>query len=107
MSDFGLAVKGETGSKRIELECEHQNALIYVVPSETSWVCKPELLHVHALAGFFKQLAKLNDPDVKEIMQRWGVYYRERPLASEKPDAPHGGAPQVSDLPVQKNTTSV
>ena len=78
--------------------------MIYVVPSETSWVCKPELLHVHALAGFFKQLSKLNDPEVQEIMQRWGVYYRVRPLASEKAEEPtHGGAPQFSDLPIIKS----
>ena len=82
MSSYGLVVKHDSGGKRIELVCEHQNGLLYVVPSESSWVCEEELLHVHALAGFLKQLAQLNDPRVKEAMRRWGLYFRERPLAS-------------------------
>ena len=82
MGDYGLSVKGESGSKRVELECEHQSGLLYVVPSEASWICSDELLHVHALAGFLKELVQLDNPQVKEAMQRWGLYYRERPLAS-------------------------
>ena len=82
MGTYGLAVKGESGSKRIELQCEHHNGLLYVVPSEASWVCSDELLHVHALAGFLKQLAQLDDPQVNEAMQRWGLYFRDRPLST-------------------------
>ena len=81
MSDYGLSVKGESGSKRLEIQCEHQNGLLYVVPSEANWVCSGDLLHVHALAGFFKQLAEMSNPEVKEVMRRWGLYFRERPLA--------------------------
>lgn len=84
MRTYGLQVKGESGSKRVELECEHQNGLLYVVPSEASWVCSDELLHVHALAGFLRELAELGDPRVKDAMQRWGLYYRERPLTTEE-----------------------
>ena len=87
MSDYGLTVKSDTGGKRIELECEHQNGLLYVVPSESSWVCSEDLLHVHALAGFMKQLAQLDDVRVKELMQTWGLYFRERPLAAKEADA--------------------
>ena len=87
MTDFGLVVEGETGSKRVHLRCEHQSGLLYVVPSEGSWVCSDELLHVHALAGFLKQLAELDDVRVKEAMQRWGLYYRERPLAAKDEEA--------------------
>lgn len=83
MSDFGLSVKHDTGGKRIEIQCKHQNGLLYVVPSEASWVCPEELLHVHSLAGFFKQLVELRNPHVEELMQRWGLYFRERPLAGE------------------------
>ena len=82
MGQYGLTVKGETGSKRLELECEHQNGLLYVVPSEGSWVCSDELLHVHAMSGFFQQLVGLDDPRVNEAMRRWGLYYRRRPLAN-------------------------
>ncbi len=86
MSEMGLTVKHDSGSKRIEVQCKHQNGLLYVVPSEASWVCTEELLHAHSLAGFFKQLSSLNDPKVKELMQRWGIYFRERPLAEEDAD---------------------
>ena len=90
MADFGMKVKHDSGGKRIEIQCKHQNGLLYVVPSESSWVCSDELLHVHALAGFFKQLMELNDERVKEIAQRWGLYFRERPLApqDEQDDGP-------------------
>ncbi len=86
MAEFGLIVKEGSGGKRIEMQCEHQNGVLYVVPSESSWVCSEELLHAHALAGFFSQLMELEDPRVKEIMQRWGVYYRSRELASQDED---------------------
>ena len=83
MAEFGLKVKHDTVGKRLEIQCAHQNGLLYVVPSEASWVCSDELLHVHALAGFLTQLSALNDVRVKEIMQRWGLYFRERPLAAQ------------------------
>ena len=83
MAEFGLTVKHDSGGKRVEMQCAHQNGLLYVVPSEASWVCSEELLHAHAIAGFFKQLMELDNPQVKDIMQRWGLYFRERPLASQ------------------------
>lgn len=86
MPEYGLTLKQDTGGQRLELQCEHQNGLLYVVPSESSWVCSEELLHVHAMAGFFNQLVELNNADVKELMQRWGLYYRARPLASQESD---------------------
>ena len=82
MAEYGLTIKHDTGGKRIEIQCEHQNGLLYVVPAEASWVCSETLLHAHALAGFFRQLSELDSPEVEEVMQRWGIYYRERPLAS-------------------------
>ena len=94
MSSFGLVVKGESGSKRVELQCEHQNGLLYAAPAEASWVCSEELRHAHALAGFLGELVKLQDPRVHGLMQRWGLYFRSRPLAAEvqSGDAPgpHG-----------------
>ena len=82
MAKYGLTIKHDTGGKRIEVQCEHQNGLIYVVPAESSWVCSETLLHAHALAGFFRQLVELESPEVEAVMQRWGIYYRERPLAT-------------------------
>lgn len=81
---FGITVKQDTGGKRIEVECTHQNGLIYVVPSESSWVCSQEYLDAHALAGFFRELVNLQDPQVKALMQKWGIYYRARPLKNEE-----------------------
>ena len=87
MNSSGFALKGETGSRRIELECEHQSGVLYVVPSEASWVCGEEMLHVHSLAGFLRELTDLDDPDVKAAMQRWGLYYRPRALAEKEDSA--------------------
>ena len=83
MSD-GLALKGETGSKRIELECEHQKGVLYVVPSEANWVCKEELIHVHALAGFLNELTDLDSSAINDALQKWGLYYRPRRLSGKE-----------------------
>ena len=88
MPNFGLTVKNGSDAKRIELQCEHQNGLVYVVRAESSWVCSEDLLHAHALAGFFRELTDLDDPRIAAAMQRWGIYYRPRPLADDAPDAP-------------------
>ncbi len=84
MVEYGITVKHDTGGKRIEMQCEHQNGLVYVVPAEASWVCSEELLHAHALAGFFRQLSELDSPEVDAAMQRWGIYYRERNLSASE-----------------------
>ena len=86
MAEFGLTIKHDTGGKRIELHCKHQNGLLYVVPSEASWVCSEELLHAHSVAGFFKELMGLGDPRIGEAMQRWGLYFRDRPLEEDSKD---------------------
>ena len=83
MSQYGLTIKEDSGGHRVGVQCKHQNGLLYVVPSEASWVCSDELRHVHALAGFFKQLVELDDQRVKDAMQRWGIYFRPRPLAED------------------------
>ena len=88
MDNSGITVKGDSGSKRLEIGCEHQSGLLYVIRGERSWVCSDDLLHAHALAGFFKQLAEMDDPGVKEAMRQWGLYFRELPLetAEERTD---------------------
>ena len=77
---YGLTVKHDHGGKRIEVQCAHHKGLLYVVPGEASWVCAEEHLHAHALAGFLKELVGLQSPQVKDLMQRWGLYFRELPL---------------------------
>ena len=77
---YGVTVKEDIGSTRVEIQCDHQSGVIYFVPAEASWVCQPKHLHAHALAGFFRELIELADPRITELMQRWGMYYRSRPL---------------------------
>lgn len=80
-------VKQDTGGKRLEMQCEHQNGLLYVVPGDSSWVCSEELRHAHALAGFFRELMELDDDRVHQLMQRWGLYYRPRAIDTESASA--------------------
>lgn len=80
---YGITVKRGAGGSRVEFQCKHQNGLVYVVPAESSWVCSEELVHAHALGGFLKDLAGLADPQVQRLMRKWGLYFRERPLAEE------------------------
>lgn len=82
---YGITIKHDQGGQRLEVQCPHQNGLLYVVPSEASWVCHQEHLHAHALAGFFKELGGMKNPQVQELMHRWGLYFRERPLEQESP----------------------
>ena len=77
---YGITVKQDTGGSRVEVQCKHQSGLLYVVPAEASWVCSAELAHAHALAGMMKELSQLQGRGVQQIMQKWGVYYRELPL---------------------------
>ena len=80
---YGITVKQDQGGKRLEVQCMHQNGVLYVVPSEASWVCTQEDLHAHALAGFLGELVSLQIPQVRDLMQRWGLYFRERPLEEQ------------------------
>ena len=88
MSDNGLTVNQGTDMTRIQVTCKHQSGLIYVVPAERSWVCDPEKVSAHALAGFFRELVALNHPGVRDLMGQWGIYYRQLPLeGNQEPSA--------------------
>ena len=91
MADFGVTVKYDTGGTRVELKCPHLNGLLYATPAELSWVCTDELRHVHALAGLLDDLVKLENPQIQEVMQRWGLYYRSRPLDADLDGDPGTG----------------
>ncbi len=80
MKGKGVIVKQGEDMTRIQLKCPHQNGLLYFVPTEKSWVCSPESTYVHALAGFFGELMSRKDARVKDIVQRWGLYFRQLPL---------------------------
>lgn len=79
MMTAGLDVIPGNDMTRIRAVCEHQRGLIYVVPAERSWVCNKEHLPAHALAGFFRELGALKNPEVQGLMQQWGIYFRELP----------------------------
>lgn len=84
---YGITVKQGTGGSRVEIQCQHQNGIVYITPAEASWVCTPELVHAHAIAGFFRDLSQLQDARVLQLMQKWGIYYRERALETEEESA--------------------
>ncbi len=84
MADNGITVKSGDGMTRVEVTCGHQSGLIYVVPAPRSCVCSEELIPAHALAGFFRELVALKLGPVAELMQDWGIYYRQLPLALEE-----------------------
>ncbi len=84
MAETGLTVTPSDGMTRIQATCEHQSGLIYVVPAQRSWVCSQEMMPAHALAGFFRELIALKQPSVQELMQDWGIYYRQLPIAAEE-----------------------
>ncbi len=79
----GLEVRPSEDMTRIQAVCEHQRGLIYVVPAERSWVCSPEHMPAHALAGFFRELVALRHPGVEDLMKQWGLYYRQLPALQE------------------------
>ena len=83
MTDYGLSIRPGQGVTRVQISCMHQSGLLYVVPAEKSWVCSQEYMPAHALAGFLKDLVDLQDPRIKEAMQRWGIYFRQLPLDEE------------------------
>ena len=83
MVEYGLMVRHGQGMTRVQISCMHQSGLLYVVPAEKSWVCSQEQMPAHALAGFLAGLMDLQDPKVKELMQRWGIYFRQLPLDEE------------------------
>ena len=88
----GLTVKPGNEMTRIQMSCPHQSGLIYVVPAERSWVCTSEQMPSHALAGFFRELVGLKDSKVEELMQSWGIYYRQLPLPGEESSAEKPGS---------------
>ena len=84
MTKSGLDVIPGNDMTRIRVVCEHQSGLIYVVPADRSWVCDQVNLPAHALAGFFRELTSLENKEVQDLMQLWGVYYRQLPRDQEE-----------------------
>jgi hypothetical protein len=91
MPEFGLTIKPGDDMTRIQVTCPHQSGLLYVVPAERSWVCSGEQIPSHALAGFFRELVALKDARVQELMQLWGIYYRQLPLEGAQSEADSKG----------------
>ena len=64
------------GTTRININCNHERSILYVVPTESNWVCENGEMHLHSLSGFLKTLVDLNKPEIKDAMQQWGIYVR-------------------------------
>ena len=84
MTTFGLDIIPGDDMTRIRAVCDHQSGLIYVVPAGRSWVCDQEFMPAHAIAGFFRELTSLDSKEVQELMQQWGIYYRQLPKDQEE-----------------------
>ena len=84
MTTFGLDIIPGDDVTRIRAVCDHQSGLIYVVPAGRSWVCDQEFMPAHAMAGFFRELTSLDNKEVQELMQQWGIYYRQLPKDQEE-----------------------
>ena len=76
MSRYGITIKNASEGNRITLTCEHNGGIIYIVPSESSWVCSEENIGAHAISGFFEDLTSIENTQVTALMQKWGLYYR-------------------------------
>ena len=87
MGEYGLIIKLSDEMARIQVCCKHQSGLLYIVPAEKSWVCSQEHMPAHALAGFLRELVELDNSEVKGLMQRWGIYFRQLPLEGEESEA--------------------
>jgi hypothetical protein len=94
MKGGGFTLKAGQGSASMEMECPHQNGLLYMVPGDRSWVCEDDVRPAHVLAGFFKEIAEMDDARIREAMNRWGLYYRPRAL---KIQTSQDGAQSESD----------
>ncbi|MDP6498433.1 MAG: hypothetical protein QF925_11465 [Dehalococcoidia bacterium] len=84
MTTSGLDIIPGNDMTRIKAVCDHQSGLIYVVPAHRSWVCDQEFMPAHALAGFFRELTSLENKKVQDLMQQWGIYYRQLPKEQEE-----------------------
>ena len=80
MSDRKLIANIGKDLSRLEISCEHQRGILYTVPSKLSWVCSDKNRHNHSLAGFLNEITRIGNLEVKEAMQKWGLYYRELPI---------------------------
>ena len=76
MSTYGIKIQDASEGKRITLTCEHHGGVIYIVPSESSWVCSKENIDAHAISGFFEDLTSIENTQIAALMQKWGLYYR-------------------------------
>ena len=85
----GFTLHRGRGATRLEMECKHQHALLYVTEgADQNWVCSLQHRPAHSLAGFFQELVALDDSRVTALMQRWGLYYRVLPLTDEGEGTP-------------------
>ena len=82
--NYGTQIIAKEDMTRFDFACAHQSGVLYIIPAESSWVCEGKDINAHALAGFFRQISRLEDSRIQGIMQRWGLYYRPRAIETKE-----------------------
>lgn len=66
----------------LDLSTKHLSGKLYFVKTDQNWVAEDDSVYIHSLIGFFSDLNKLNDSESKNLMQKWGIYFRTKDLES-------------------------
>ena len=66
----------------LDLETNHLSGKLYFVKTDQNWVAEDESIYIHSLIGFFSDFNKLNNSESKNLMQKWGMYFRTKELES-------------------------
>ena len=66
----------------LNLETNHLGGKLYFVKTDQNWVAEDDSIYIHSLIGFFSDFNKLNDSESKNLMQKWGIYFRTKDLES-------------------------
>tara|TARA_Y100000994_G_C15693667_1_gene442530 strand:+ start:1226 stop:1480 length:255 start_codon:yes stop_codon:yes gene_type:complete len=66
----------------LDLETNHLSGKLYFVKTDQNWVAEDDSIYIHSLIGFFSDFNKLNDYESKNLMQKWGIYFRTKDLES-------------------------
>jgi|TARA_B110000263_G_C15277924_1_gene496762 hypothetical protein len=80
----GLTIKNQKDLTSIEASSSNQHGLIYITHgAPKNWVAKPDEMVSHTLAGFFKALTEIEDPKIQDLLNAYGLVYRELEISSE------------------------
>tara|TARA_Y100001960_G_C14561457_1_gene771015 strand:+ start:694 stop:948 length:255 start_codon:yes stop_codon:yes gene_type:complete len=84
MNESSFSIEHGDQSKKFKLKCDHRGGILYIIPSEASWVCDDTSFHAHAIEGFFSDLLKISDPQIENLFNKWGMFYRSQKFESKE-----------------------